>query len=66
MIASGWMNLIVLMKNFLLNPSLIAQKFNIMILDVNFTLKKKTLSIIPCIIEKGDELIMNEEFYSQF
>jgi hypothetical protein len=40
MIAFGWMNLIVLMKKFLPNPSLIAQKFNITILDVNFTLKE--------------------------
>ncbi len=37
MITFGWINLIMLMKKFLPNSSLIAQKLNITILDVNFT-----------------------------
>jgi hypothetical protein len=36
MIAFGWINLIVLMKKSLPNPSTIAQKLNFTILDVNF------------------------------
>ncbi len=62
MMACGWIKLMVLMKNLSLNCIEI-EHYDI---GCEFHVKAQcTLLIILCTIEKKDELISNEFFYSQ-